>query len=271
MGEEQSTGPYSLRDRVALVTGGGTGIGRATALALADAGASVAICGRRREPLESAAGELHERGCAVHARPTDVTDDAERRALIEAVENELGEIDILVSNAGHSTEIASWLEWSLDDWQAELDVSALAAFTLAQLVAPGMCRRRHGRLIFVASVYGSLGTDPHLYAGDHAPEGISSVPYHAGKGAIITQARALACVLARHDVTVNSISPGMIETEGVSFFLPDNVRKVLVERTPARRLGTVDDVAAAIVFLASDAASFVTGHDLVVDGGWSAW
>ena len=131
--------------------------------------------------------------------------------------------------------------------------------------------RGFGRIVFVGSVLGALGVDPLLYKTADAPEGVSAVHYHAAKGAIAATARALACALAPSGVTVNVVSPGMIDTEGVAALLPNEIRLRIEARTPSGRLGTPEEVAAATVFLVSPQASFITGHDLVVDGGWSAW
>jgi gluconate 5-dehydrogenase len=120
-------------------------------------------------------------------------------------------------------------------------------------------------------VLGSLGMDAALYRTATAPEGVSDIPYHAAKGAVLATSRALACTLGRHGVTVNVISPGMVATEAMAGLVPDEVRSRLEERTPLGRMAAPSEIAGAALFLASEAGSFVTGHDLVVDGGWSAW
>jgi NAD(P)-dependent dehydrogenase (short-subunit alcohol dehydrogenase family) len=134
-----------------------------------------------------------------------------------------------------------------------------------------MERHGYGRIIFIGSVLGTLGIDPYVYRTPETPEGMTAVPYHAAKGAIIATARALACALAPSGVTVNVVSPGMVDTEGVAALLPAEIRTRIQERTPMGRLGTPGEIAAAVAFLASREAGFVTGHDLIVDGGWSAW
>jgi 3-oxoacyl-[acyl-carrier protein] reductase len=261
-----------LQDQVALVVGGGTGIGRAIALALAEAGASVAVAGRRPDPLQEVAGRIAADGGRSLAVPADVLEPARRAGIVAAVERGLGPVDVLVmSTARPPSDETSWLEWTDEHWRAEVEVAALAGFALTQLIAPGMARRRRGRIVFIGSVLGGLGVDPSLYRSEAAPEGVSAIPYHAAKGATIATARALACLVARDGVTVNVVSPGMIDTEGVSSLMPAEVRARMERLTPAGRLGAPADVAAAVLFLASAGAGFVTGHELVVDGGWSAW
>lgn len=263
---------FTLSGRVALVSGGGTGIGRAIALELARAGAAVAICGRRSEPLAATIADVRGEGGAGIECAGDITVKATRRAVVARTESELGPIDILIANAALTdpTEF-SWEAASAAEWLRQLDVGAHSGYALAQLVGPGMCARRHGRIVFIGSVLGSLGIDPALYRTATAPEGMSDIPYHAAKGAVLATSRALACKLGRHGVTVNVISPGMVATEAMAGFVPDEVRSRLEERTPLGRMAAPSEIAGAALFLASEAGSFVTGHDLVVDGGWSAW
>jgi gluconate 5-dehydrogenase len=263
---------HRLTDHVALVVGGGTGIGRAVALALSADGAALAVCGRRATPLERVVAEIEQAGGVAIAVPGDALDPAERGIVVAETVERLGAIDVLiVSTVGPPPTRNSWLEWSDDDWRAEVETGALACHTLAQLVAPGMVERRRGRIVFIGSVLGSLGVDPLLYRTESAPDGVSAVAYHAAKGAITATARALACALASDGVTVNVVSPGMIDTAGVASLLPPEVRLRIESRTPAGRLGLPEEVAAATAFLASPAAAFINGQDLIVDGGWSAW
>jgi gluconate 5-dehydrogenase len=263
---------FTLSGRVALVSGGGTGIGRAIALELARAGAAVAICGRRSDPLAATIAEVRSEGGMGIDCAGDVTVEAARRAVVAKTEGELGPIDILIANAALTDPTESaWEGASAAEWLRQLDVGAHSGYALAQLVGPGMCARRHGRIVFIGSVLGSLGIDPALYRTAAAPAGVSDIPYHAAKGAVLATSRALACALGRHGVTVNVISPGMVATEAMAGLVPDDVRSRLEERTPLGRMAAPSEIAGAALFLASEAGSFVTGHDLVVDGGWSAW
>lgn len=254
---------FDLSGKRALVTGGGTGIGRAFAEGLAAASADVVIAGRRGETLEAAADAMRGAGASVQTVVCDVTKDDDRAALRE----QAGRIDILVNNAGTSDR-QPWTSVSASDWDRVLRLNLDATFALAQLFAPGMVERRYGRIINVASVWANRAPDPARYA--ELPS--MDVPaYGTSKAGLLGLTRHLASVLAPDGVTVNAISPGMIETELTRQLLTQEVTERLEVRTPIGRLGRPDDLKAAVVFLASEEAAFVTGIDLLVDGGFSLW
>jgi NAD(P)-dependent dehydrogenase (short-subunit alcohol dehydrogenase family) len=254
------TSERPLVGRRALVTGGGVNLGRQMARALAMAGAEVAICGRRAEPLERAVTELTDLGAAARHVVADVTVERDRQRLLA----ELGSIDILLNNAGYS-KVGPWLEVTTDEWREVLTVNLEAPFFLSQLFAPAMIEQGWGRIINVASVYASLAGDPDRYPG----QGIDIGSYVASKHGLLGLTRHLAVMLGPHGVTVNAISPGM-------FVLPESTlgaeaREQLRVGAPVKRTGSDHDLESAVVFLANPGSGFVTGQDLVVDGGWSIW
>lgn len=251
----------SLSGLTALVTGGGVNLGRQLALALGDAGADIVVCGRRAAPLEQAAAELVDRGCAsARAVVADVTVEEERVALLKAC----GRVDVLVNNAGHSIN-RPWLEVTLEEWREVMTLNVEAPFRLCQLASPGMIERGWGRIVNVASVYASLAPDPARYPG----HGIDVASYVTSKHALLGLSRHLAAVLGPTGVTVNALSPGM-------FILPesplgDEAKEQLRRGAPVGRTGGDDDLHTAIRFLTARESGFVTGQDIVVDGGWSVW
>jgi NAD(P)-dependent dehydrogenase (short-subunit alcohol dehydrogenase family) len=256
------TPSFDLAGRRALVTGGGTGLGRQMALALADAGAAVAICGRRLEPLESTAAELEEAGAEASFVQCDVTTDDG----IGRLSDELGELDILVNNSGYSIR-APWAEVTPEDWREVMTVNVESPFRLCQAFCPGMARRGFGRVINIASVYGVVAGDPARYPG----LGMDIASYFASKHALVGLTKYMAVMLGHDGVTVNAISPGMFPTEVNRSAMPDEIWRALEAGTPAGRLGSDTDLQGAVVFLASEASAFVTGHNLIVDGGWTLW
>jgi gluconate 5-dehydrogenase len=260
----------SLQGRTALVTGGGTGLGRVFALALAEAGADVAVTGRRRERCEATADAVRALGRRGMALAADVTEEAQVSRLIDTVVGELGKLDVLVNNAATSFR-APVTTLPADRWRQVLDTNVGGAFLCARAALLHMAARRFGRIVNVASVYGLVGRDGSLYAaeGDDARQ---STAYTVSKGALLQLTRDLAASYGADGITVNAISPGMFgRLDEPGRGLSEQTRTALAARTPLGRLGAADDLKGAIVFLASDAAAFVTGHNLVVDGGWTAW
>lgn len=247
----------------ALVTGGGTGIGRQFTESLAAAGAHVVICGRRPEPLEQAAAEIAAAGGAATAVVADVSIEEDLRRLAETA----GPVDVLVNNAGYG-KLGPWTEVTPQEWREVMAVNVDAPFRLAQLLVPGMIERGWGRVINISSVYGLVTGNPHYY-----PDfDWDSPAYVTSKHALIGLSKYLAARTGDTGVTVNTISPGMFPyTEANRDRISEESLRRLREGTPARRPGEVQDLSSALLFLASPDSSFVTGQNIVVDGGWTLW
>ena len=236
-------------ERVVLVTGGTRGIGHAIARAFVAAGATVAICGRAGATAEASAAGL---GAAVRGYGCDVTDAAQVERLLETIEGELGPVDVLVNNAG-ITKDNLLFRIGEEEWDAVLDTNLKAAFLLTKLAARGMIKRRWGRVINITSVVGITGNK-------------GQANYAASKAGLIGFTKSVAKELASRNVLVNAVAPGYIATE-MTEAISDGMKEALQAAIPLGRLGQGEDVAHAVLFLASDLASYITGQVLVVDGG----
>ena len=247
---------FDLSGQVALVTGARTGLGRAIALALADAGADIAGLGSR--PMPETAADVVSRGRRFAELLADLTVPQDFSALTAAAERVLGRLDILVNNAGIIRR-ANLLEYSEEDWDAVLAVDLKAAFLLAQAAARRMVARgAGGRIINIASVLSFQG-------------GVRVPAYTAAKHGIAGLTRALANELAPYGITVNAIAPGYMETDNTTALRADAARnRQILDRIPAGRWGRPTDLATAALFLASPASGYVTGAVVPVDGGWLA-
>lgn len=252
----------SLTGKRALVTGAGTGLGLQMTLGLAEAGADLVICGRRREPLEQCAAQVRALGRTITVVPADVTCEQDLARLKE----QAGQIDILVNNAGFSI-IEPWQDVSMESWRKVMALNLDAPFRLIQIFAPAMIERGWGRIINVASIYGLIGGDESRYPGINWD--IAS--YFASKHGLIGVTHYMAARLAPYGVCVNALCPGMFPSEQNEKRLTPQVKARLIDGTPMRRLGEADDLKAAVVFLASPGAKFMTGQKLIVDGGWTVW
>jgi len=250
------SGAFDLKGKRSLVTGGGRGIGRAIALALAAAGADVAITSRNGGDAEPVVREIRGKGRTALALPLDVRSVASIRACFEHVAREWGPIEILVNNAGTNipTDLRSLDE---DGWDTVVDTNLKGVAFVTQAAFPLL--RDGGRVINVASIYGVLGR-------------VERIAYSAAKGGVVTLTKSLALELATRGITVNAVGPSLIETDLTRERMRKDpgFRDVEVARTPLGRLGTVEDVAGAVVYFASTEAAFVTGQLLLVDGGTGA-
>ena len=240
---------FDLTGKAALVTGATGGIGGAVARALRGAGATVAVSGTRRERLEALAGELGE-GCA--ALPCDLADAEAAAGLAARAETALGGLDVLVNNAGIARDALA-LRMKEEDWRRVLDVNLTAAFLVARAALRGMMRRRSGRIVSVGSVVGASGNP-------------GQANYAASKAGLVGMSKALAAEAAARGVTVNCVAPGLIDTE-MTRGLPAPARERMVAAIPLGRAGAPEEVAAAVLYLASDEAAWVTGQTLHVNGG----
>ncbi|WP_375460138.1 3-oxoacyl-[acyl-carrier-protein] reductase [uncultured Enterovirga sp.] len=240
---------FDLTGRTALVTGATGGIGGAAARVLHRQGATVAVSGTRLEALTELAGELGER---VHILPCDLADPSAVEALVPAAEAACGHVDILVNNAG-VTRDGLLLRMKDEDWETVIAVNLTAAFRLTRSAVKGMMRRRHGRIISIGSVVGSIGNP-------------GQVNYVASKAGLVGMVKALAAEVATRGITANVVAPGFIAspmTEG----LTDAQRAAILAKVPMGRLGEGAEIAAAVAYLASDEAGYVTGQTIHVNGG----
>jgi len=240
---------FDLSGRTALVTGASGGLGGAIARALHAQGATVAISGTRRDALDKLAGEL---GSRAHVLPCDLSKPGEVEALVPSAEAAMKQLDILVCNAG-ITRDNLFVSLKDEDWEQVIAVNLTATFRLARKATVGMMRRRFGRIVGITSVVGVTGNP-------------GQGNYAAAKAGMIGMIKSLAAEYARRGVTANCVAPGFIAT-AMTDKLNEKQREAILSRVPAARLGTPDDIAAAVVYLASNEAGYVTGATIHVNGG----
>jgi len=251
---------FRLDERVAVVTGAGQGLGRGTALALAEAGADVVVADINAQTGAAVAEEIRALGRRAISVVVDVSRMEQVRALVDQTLAAFGKADILVNNAGISAHEPS-AELSLADWQRVMDVNITGVFLCSQLFGREMLKRGYGKIINISSMSGLI-----------VNRDVPQAPYYASKAGVIMLTKALAAEWAPRGVNVNAIAPGYMRTPLNEGFLADPARAAQwIDTTPMRRVGEPRDLGGAVVYLASDASSFVTGHVLVVDGGFTLW
>ena len=248
---------FSLKGKIALVTGSSQGIGYSLAKGLAEAGATVVINGRNEEKLKAAAETLKAAGLSVHARAFDVSDSKIGADGVDAIEREIGPIDILVNNAG-MTRRAPTEEMPDEIWHEIIRTNLDGVFFMSRAVGRHMIPRKRGSIINICSVMSELGRP-------------TIVPYTASKGGVKMMTKGLAADWGKHGIRVNGIGPGYFTTPLNKALIDDEKFSAWVaSRTPLARWGDTEELVGAAIYLASDAASFVTGHVLFVDGGLTA-
>ena len=242
----------SLSGRVALITGASQGIGRACALKLAQSGATVALAARNQEKLDQLAADIASAGGTVGVFPFDVSQEEQIKAGIKAAIAQFGKIDILVNNAG-ITRDQLVMRMKRADWDAVLQTNLTSAYICIQAVISSMLKQRWGRIINITSVFGQMGQ-------------IGQANYSASKAGLIGLTMAIAREVGSRSITCNAVAPGFIET-AMTADLPEELKQTALKMIPLGRLGSADDVANAVTFLASEEAAYVTGHVLNVNGG----
>ncbi len=250
----------SLEGRVSVVTGGATGIGFQMAMGLAEAGSNIVICSRKLENCEQAAHEIEKTGVRALAVACDVTKADQVEAMKDAVLEKFGRVDVLVNNAGRAWA-ATPEDTPLERWQQVFDLNITAPFLCAQALGREMIKTRRGRIINIASIAGLVGRNPKAY---------SSIAYGTSKGALVNFTRDLAVKWAQHNIQVNCICPGFFVTP-LNQKLYETNRENIEREIPLARTGGPDDLKGIAVLLASDAANFITGAIIPVDGGAVAW
>src|ERR1700692_111279 len=260
---------FDLTGRVAIVTGGSIGLGRQMAEGLAEMGADLVLCARKKERCHQAAEEMQQLGVKAIALGCDVKNPDSIQEMVEATLSQFGRIDVLINNAGISWG-APVEEMRLEDWKKVIETNLTGTFLCAQAVGKVMIRQGRGensvgknsagKIINIASVAGLGG----------APAELPAIGYHASKGGVIAFTKDLACKWAAHNIQVNAIAPGWFPTHMSSWIL-EHHKESLLAKIPLHRFGSDQDLKGAAIFLASDASAYVTGHVLVVDGGQTAW
>ncbi len=249
--------PSFLKGRVAVITGASSGIGRQIAESLAEAGAAVALLARNQRKLEEVATAIREQGGSVEVCPADVTDENAIERVAGQVSGKLGTCDILVNNAGINIR-RPLEEFTRQDWDRVVDTNLTAPFVMCQTFVPGMREKKFGRVINIASIMAHISL-PNRTA------------YSATKAGLLGLTKSLALELAPHNITANGISPGPIATEMLKPLIEDPEKNAqFLARVPVGRWGRVEEVGSLAAFLCSDEAAFITGTDIVIDGGWMA-
>jgi gluconate 5-dehydrogenase len=250
---------FDLTGKVALVVGGHGGLGKAIALSLADAGADVAVASRNLDSLKAVAREIETKGRKSLAVKVDVVDAKQVNAMVETIMKTFPRIDILVNAAGLAIRKPAD-SFPIDEWQQVMDINTRGTFLCCQAVGRIMIKQKSGKIINVSSVRGRYGL----------PAGYAA--YCPSKGAVDTLTRTLACEWAKYNVLVNAIAPTVVETELTKGLLADaEYAKTLKARIPMGRWALTEDIVGPTIFFASDAANFVTGQILYIDGGVTTW
>jgi NAD(P)-dependent dehydrogenase (short-subunit alcohol dehydrogenase family) len=249
---------FDLNGKVAIVTGGSIGLGRQMAEALAEAGADLVLCARKKERCDRAAKELEALGADTLALGCDVKKPEDVQAVVDRTVERFGRLDILINNAGTSWG-APVEEMTLEQWNKVIETNLTGTFLFSQAAGKVMVRQKSGKIINITSVAGIHG----------APPSFQAIGYHASKGGVIAFTKDLACKWGQHNIQVNAIAPGWFPTNMSAVVIERN-RETFLKRLPLGRFGGENDLKGAAVFLASAASDFVTGHVLVVDGGQTA-
>lgn len=260
----------SLEGRVAIVTGGAGHIGRAIAAGLAELGATVCLLDRSDDALAKACEELRVRvpGARIEGMRIDLESETERALVAETVAGRFGRLDILVNNAGFvgDSQLTGWVtdfeRQSMETWRRAIEVNLTAAFHLSQSLSALLRASGHGAVVNVSSIYGNVGPDMSLYDGTAMG---NPAAYAVSKGGVVQMTRWLSTVMAP-EVRVNCVSPG-----GVARGQPAAFAERYIARTPLKRMGQEEDFIGAVCYFASDLSGWVTGQNLMVDGGWTAW
>jgi len=251
---------FNLKGKTAIVTGGAVGLGRQMALGLAETGADIVVCSRKIETCEEMGRQIESLGVRTLALQCDLTLAEDVDQVVKKTLKDFGKIDILVNNAGR-TWGAPVEELKVGDWKKVIDLNITGTFQLTQRVGKEMIRQREGKIINISSYAGLMGTDP---------EYLNAIAYNTSKGALISFTKDLAVKWARYGIQVNAIAPGWFVTE-MTKWVTEHHREKMMDRLLIKRYGGEEDLKGAIVFLASKASDYMTGHILCVDGGLTAW
>ncbi len=246
---------FDLKGKVAIVTGGGRGIGLKMAEGLAEVGANIVICSRKMENCQKAAQDLAKLGVKTLAMACDVKSQASIQSVVDRTLKEFGRLDILVNNSG-VTWGGAVEEYSLEGWEKVMGTNMTGAFLFSQMAGRVMIRQKSGSIINIASVMGVIGIQ----------DGADAIAYSASKGALITFTKDLAAKWAKYNIRVNAIAPGWFPTDMTKWVLEHHGKKIL-SLVPMGRFGEPEELKGAVVYLASDASRYVTGIVLPVDGG----
>jgi gluconate 5-dehydrogenase len=250
---------FNLTGKVALVTGASKGLGEAMALGLSKAGARVALCARNQEDLNRVQKKIEEKGGVALVAGADILQAKSIREMVGRVLDHFGQIDILVNNAGIILR-KPLLDWSEEEWDRVLDTNLKGYFLVSQAVVPQMITRRKGKIINMASIFGTVALT-------------NQVGYASSKGGVIQMTKVMALEWAPYHVNVNAIAPAYFESARLVSALQNDPERhrFIVDRTPMKRLGRPEELEGITIFLASQASDFITGQTIFIDGGWTIW